>query len=169
ALEKVASYIVSSSSIDIAGIGGSAITAEYLKKELTRLKLRANAYTDNYTIANDMPSMDKNTLLICISCSGASEEILELARQAKASGTTLVAMTSTDNTILEKIADVTVQVQSQVSFYDDGSYLARIGQFTTILTLSILIARKLAQQNSDLKNNFYNYTNYKNINSKENS
>lgn len=127
------------SKIYIIGNGGSAATASHMANDLSiGLKLReirnfnVESLSDNNSIctaiANDIGyenifyaqiknKIKKDDILISISCSGNSANILKATQYAKTIGSTIVAMTGFSGGELKELANITFHVNT-----DKGEY-----------------------------------------------
>lgn len=125
--------------IYIIGNGGSAATASHMVNDLgiglKRRNIRSfdvESLSDNTpvcsAIANDigyenvfyMQIKDKissNDVLLAISCSGNSENIIKAVEYAKEQGTTIIGATGFDGGKLQQLSDVNFHVQTQKNEY----------------------------------------------------
>lgn len=126
--------IKNESKIYIIGNGGSAATSSHMANDLSvGLKLRdirnfnVESLSDNSSvctaIANDIGydnifyaqiknKIKQNDLLIAISCSGNSKNIIKAVEYAKKQGTKIVGMTGFDGGELKKLADIKFHVET---------------------------------------------------------
>lgn len=131
--EKLASKIY------IIGNGGSAATASHMANDLSiGLKLRdirnfdVESLSDNSSvctaIANDIGyenifyaqiknKIKKDDLLIAISCSGNSKNIIKAVKYAKSEGTTIVGLTGFDGGKLKELADIEFHIDTTKGEY----------------------------------------------------
>ena len=111
------------------GNGGSLCDATHFAEEMTgrfrssRLPLPAIAVNDSAYLtctANDFSFDDvfsryvegvgcRGDVLLCISTSGKSENIIRAARTAKAKGLKCIALTSKSGTLLSQLCDIAIQ------------------------------------------------------------
>lgn len=111
------------------GNGGSLCDATHFAEEMTgrfrssRLPLPAIAVNDSAYLtctANDFSFDDvfsryvegvgcRGDVLLCISTSGKSENIIRVARTAKAKGLKCIALTSKSGTMLSQLCDIAIQ------------------------------------------------------------
>jgi len=127
------------SKIYIIGNGGSAATASHMANDLSvGLKLReirnfnVESLSDNSSvctaIANDIGyenifyaqlknKLTKDDVLIAISCSGNSANIIKAAEYAKEIGTSIVGMTGFEGGRLKEIADIKFHVNTNKGEY----------------------------------------------------
>ena len=142
-LDKVWSIISKArsngSTIFILGNGGSASTASHFANDLnkyanlnTKKKIRAVSLTDNVSvvtaIANDLSYGDifksqlevflkKNDVVIGISASGNSENIIKAFSFAKMKGAVCIALVGFDGGKMKKMADACVHIKTGISEY----------------------------------------------------
>ena len=86
ALKKCCDAILSSDNIILLGLGNSAPIANDASHKMLRLGLHAHPYTDNHMQAIATAHADEKTVVIGISHSGASEDILAAMRIARLCG-----------------------------------------------------------------------------------
>ncbi|WP_455757124.1 SIS domain-containing protein [Sulfurimonas sp.] len=125
--------------IYIIGNGGSAATASHMVNDLgIGLKRRGirsfdvESLNDNTpvctAIANDIgydnvfsmqlkDRITKNDILIAISCSGNSKNILNAVKYAKKQGSTIIGATGFDGGKLKKKSDINFHVQTAINEY----------------------------------------------------
>jgi len=135
-LEKT---VKNNSKIYILGNGGSAATASHMVNDLGVGLKRRNikkfnviSLADNTpvcsAIANDIgyenifymqlkDVIEKNDLVIAISCSGNSENILKAVSYAKKQKTKIIGLTGFDGGKLKKLSDVSFHIKTE-----DGEY-----------------------------------------------
>ncbi|PLY06395.1 MAG: sugar isomerase [Arcobacter sp.] len=135
-LEKVHS---TNGKIYIIGNGGSSATASHMANDFSvGLKLReirnfnVESLSDNNSIctaiANDIGyenifyaqlknKLTKNDLLIAISCSGKSENIIKAVEYAKEIGTSIIGMTGFEGGRLKEIADIKFHINTNEGEY----------------------------------------------------
>jgi len=136
ALEKAHSL---NSDIYIIGNGGSASTASHMQNDLgIGLKIRdirnfnVQSLVDNSAvctaIANDIgyenifytqlkDKIKPQDILIAISCSGNSKNILKAVEYAKIHGATIIGMTGFDGGKLKQLADIKFHIETQKDKY----------------------------------------------------
>lgn len=133
------STIKNKSKIYILGNGGSAATASHMTNDLSvGLKLRdirnfdVESLSDNSSvctaIANDIGyenifyaqiknKINKNDVLIAISCSGNSANILKAVEYAITQGTTIIGLTGFDGGKLKELSDINFHVNTPKGEY----------------------------------------------------
>ncbi len=160
-MSKVADLIYRSQSVLVFGIGGSAIPAEFVYTELTRFGKKAFAYTDTYSLRQFHADFNKSDLALFVSRSGETEEILRIAKQAKANGAAVVAITTNADSTLFKAADQAILVKEEQLMEGDKNSFTRIGEIALISCLYIMCAGRKAQEDPEFKENYIGLTNYR--------
>jgi len=137
--DALESTIEHNSKVYILGNGGSAATASHMANDLTvGLKLRdirnfdVESLSDNSSvctaIANDIGyenifyaqiknKIKKNDVLIAISCSGNSANILKAVTYAKEQGTTIVGLTGFEGGKLKELSDINFHIATAKGEY----------------------------------------------------
>ena len=107
AIETVVDWIKNANKTVIYGIGSSGFTAAELAQRLIRMGLNATGVTDSHLMIINSSIIREDELVIAISNSGETPELiasLEIAKKKKAK---IIALTSFKNSSLTKLADVT--------------------------------------------------------------
>ncbi len=127
------------SNVYIIGNGGSAATASHMQNDLGvclkrrgALNLNVLSLCDNIAgltaISNDVGYEDvfhiqikerirKNDVLIALSCSGTSPNIVKAVKYAREIGATIIGMTGFDGGELKKLSDINYHVQTEQGEY----------------------------------------------------
>ncbi|WP_066360775.1 SIS domain-containing protein [Aliarcobacter cryaerophilus] len=138
-IDELESVHKKNSKIYIIGNGGSAATASHMANDLSvGLKLReirnfnVESLSDNSSvctaIANDIGyenifyaqlknKLKKDDVLIAISCSGNSSNIVKAVEYAKIVGTTVIGMTGFEGGKLKEIADIKFHINTNKGEY----------------------------------------------------
>lgn len=132
ALEKCCHAILSADRIIVLGLGNSAPIANDASHKMLRLGLQAYPYTDNHLQAIAAAHADKKTVVIAISHSGASKDILDAMRIAKLNGAYTVSITNYKKTLIESVSDVVLHTVSDETNYRVLGLNSRIAQLAII-------------------------------------
>ena len=152
ALEKCCNAILAAEDIIVLGLGNSAPIANDASHKMLRLGLRAHPYTDNHMQAIATAHADEKTVVIGISHSGASEDILDAMRIAKAGGAFTVAITNYQKSPIEGISDAVLYTVSDETNYRILGLSSRISQLAIIDTIySYLVCHIESAQESIAK------------------
>ena len=108
ALSEFAERILTARKIDIYGIYRSALVAQDLNLRLLELGVRSCVVGDVLTCALSASMLDEGDLVIAISASGKTQDILDAVKIAKERGAHTVAITGYTNSPLARVADSTL-------------------------------------------------------------
>jgi D-sedoheptulose 7-phosphate isomerase len=114
--------------IYVCGNGGSAYTANHFVQDLIKV-CGANAFSMSENIglilavANDvsfekiftfqLQQADLNGVLIAVSCSGNSKNIIDVAKEANSVGTQVISLTSSDGGELKRLSGIDVNIPTE--------------------------------------------------------
>ncbi|RXJ98222.1 sugar isomerase [Arcobacter sp. CECT 8986] len=123
----------------IIGNGGSSATASHMANDLSvglkrrnRLNLDVISLADNsavnFALANDIgfenvfymqlkEIIKKNDILIAISCSGTSANIIKAVEYAKSQGAIIVGFSGFEGGVLKNLADIKIHVETSNGEY----------------------------------------------------
>lgn len=104
-LARVVQRILSARKIDIYGVYHSGITARDLCFQLISLGIPANYVEDTYMCAVSASMLDENALVIAVSSSGRTSEIIDAAQIARENRAGVVCLTTNPFSPLAKISD----------------------------------------------------------------
>jgi DNA-binding MurR/RpiR family transcriptional regulator len=106
ALERLAGLILNAKKIDIYGIYRSAIVASDLNMELLELGIVSSVVSDVLTCALSASLLREGDLVIAISSSGKTRDIIDAVKIAKEKGAKVAVITAYKNSPLARISDV---------------------------------------------------------------
>ena len=132
ALAKCCEAILSSDDIIIFGLGNSAPIANDAAHKMLRLGLRAHPYTDNHMQVIAAEQATENTVVIGISHSGESTDILGAMASAKRCGAFTIAITNFGKSSIESVSDAVLHTVSDETNYRILGLNSRITQLAII-------------------------------------
>lgn len=134
-METLAFSISKSKRILIYGIGISGIVAQEFKLRLMRLGLLVDAVTDAHLMKISSALVDENHLIIALSISGKTKELLNGIKIAKEHGAYVVLLTaSKDSALLNSCCDEIIPVAAPKNF-TTGTLISP--QFPLLIMLDI--------------------------------
>lgn len=131
-LDQAIDRIGSSTDVVIFGIGSSGIAAMDMQNRLMRIGKNASVITDPHFQIMRAASMTEETLVIAISLTGSTKDIVDAVSAAKESGATVIALTSYTKSPLTKYADLVLLSSAKESPLDSGSLVSKISQLFLI-------------------------------------
>lgn len=135
ALASACEAILSARRVLIFGLGNSASVAFDAEHKLLRLGMDAAAYTDNHLQAIAASHTGKGDVVIGISHSGSSRDIIEAMQLASANGALTVALTNLGKSPVGKVSDLLLCTVSDETNYSILGLNSRIAQLAIIDTL----------------------------------
>ncbi len=103
----------------VCGIGSSGLTAIELSSRLMRMGLSCQAITDSSLMLTKASLFSSNDLLIAISTSGETQEVLKACTIAKNIKTPICALTKNNNTQLTALSEITLFVSDENQVHDN--------------------------------------------------
>ena len=135
ALEKACNALLSAKEILVFGLGNSASVALDASHKLFRLGLNAHPYTDNHMQAIAASHVDENTVVLGISHSGSSKDIVQSMQLAGSRGATTIALTNYGKSPLNKVCRLVLSTVSDETNYSVLGLNSRIAQLAIVDTL----------------------------------
>ncbi|MBQ7642296.1 MAG: MurR/RpiR family transcriptional regulator [Clostridia bacterium] len=132
AFQKCCESIMKAESVYIFGLGNSASVATDACHKLFRLGLNVSAYTDNHMQAIAAAHANEKSVVIGISHSGHSRDIIEAMRTAKNNGVTTVALTNQGKSPIVKVSDIVLNTVSDETDYRVLGLSSRIAQLAIV-------------------------------------
>jgi len=151
-LEKAVDLILRAKRIELYGLFLSGVAANNMQYQLMQLGLPAHYVNDVLLSPVSAMALDKSDLVIAVSNSGRTTDVLEPVKIAKNKGASLVAITSNPLSPLARLADVTlVSANSSATVSNEFSEI----QMTQMLLCNSLCAHIRHIIDKDGENQFY--------------
>lgn len=143
-IERIIELTIESKRVYFYGIGSSGLAATEMKSRFMRLGLVCDAITDQDMIKMNSALMDENCVVIALSISSGSTNMLSALKQAKKNKAKIILFTANKTNIFEEVVDETVLVATSKNL----SFGNRISpQFPLLVMIDIFYAYFL---NSDI-------------------
>lgn len=126
-INKGVQYISDAQHINIFGVGSSGQIGINLEKMLLRVGLRAKAYSDPHFQSQAASMMSKIDVVVAISISGRTKDIINSVELAKQNDAKIIAISNTTMTPLAELADVLLQTPVN-ELINGGSVEGKIAQ-----------------------------------------
>lgn len=134
-LKSAAEKIMNAKKIDIYGIFGSAIVAKDLCLRLIQLSIPATYVDDVLMCAVSASMLQEGSLVIAVSCSGATKDIIDAVKIAKKNGVSTLAITAGSFSPLSKLCDNTLMSAPSGKSVSDRADEVRLSQLLIVDTL----------------------------------
>lgn len=131
-LERAVEVLHNARNIDIYSIGGSTPIANYTRHQFMKIGVRTNVYNDKDSQRLSISQLSKDDVLIAISCSGETREIVESMENAHEQGATIICITNSPNSHLARISDIRLINTGARFFRDDMNAYSRQAQLATV-------------------------------------
>ncbi len=142
ALAQAAEKICKADKIIIVGLGNSAAVAIDASHKFLRAGLNAFAYSDNHMQLIAASKLTENDVVIGISHSGSSKDIVDALKIAKEHGATTITITNKGKSPILKQSDIVLTTSSDETQYNILALNSRIAQLAIIDTLYFYIVLK---------------------------
>ncbi len=131
-LERAAKSIMNAQRIVIFGLGNSAAIATDAAHKLLRVGLNAQACCDNHLQAIIASHLDRNSVVIGISHSGSSKDVVEALRLSKIGNATTICITNYDSSPIVAASDIALFTKSEETRYSILALSSRIAQLAIL-------------------------------------
>ena len=163
AMDRMVKAIVKADNIEIIGMGGSGIIAEYLFKELLRYGKKASLFSDPYMTVHSSVGRHEGDICIAISCSGTNNDVLTAVNRAKKDGKKIYSITNNGDSTLAGMSETYVKSCTVTGFMDEGNAFSRLSQFAAVNMITLKTALNLGRDSDEYKWNFEESSNYHNF------
>lgn len=131
-IHKSADLIINARRIYFIGLGYSGIIAQDSSYKFMRIGLNCTSFDSSHTMMMMASIMEKGDLIIAISHSGETKEIIKAVDMAKENGVDVISITENKDSSLKKISDVNLGYISQETLLETGSISSKLAQFFII-------------------------------------
>lgn len=126
-LEAAALALHQAQSVQIYGVAASAILGEYLHYKLLRLGKPAQLFSDMHRAAMNATTLSKDTLVVAISSSGSTRDLLHVVKLARKQGVRILALSNTPHSPLASLSDIQLVAAKPEGPLSAGALNAKVG------------------------------------------
>lgn len=139
-LEAAALALHQARSVQIYGVAASAILGEYLHYKLLRLGKPAQLFSDMHRAAMNATTLRKDTLVVAISSSGSTRDLLHVVKLARKQGVRVLALSNTPRSPLASLSDIQLVAAKPEGPLSAGALNAKVGVMLLVelLTTSLM-------------------------------
>ncbi|AMM95643.1 hypothetical protein UP17_20555 [Peribacillus simplex] len=116
-IQKAVSFLTQANRIHVYGIGSSGIAAQEFKSKFFRIGLTVEAISDPHQSMMDAALSNENSVVIGISISGTTKEVISAVKIAKKQGSRILVFTGDKNSELSQLGDISLLVTSKNSMH----------------------------------------------------
>lgn len=146
-LDSSVAFLYNAGSLMFVGLGASSISARYAYMGF--LGLGKQCFFSNDMIMAKMKAslLNKGDVLVAISSSGKTKQIIEAAKIARSSGATVISLSDTAESPLSHVSDITVCTgDGRGASGDEGAVPAIQGQITGLNILYECVCEKIKKE-----------------------
>lgn len=141
--ETACQWILKARSVHLYGVGSSGLTAQELKLRLTRMGIRVDTHTDSHLMIINSSILTDDDLVIAISNSGQTREVIDGVKLAKRKNAKVISITNFSETPLSNSSDLILFTSSLNSYEDKGLMNS---QLSILYVLDIISSMLLTNQ-----------------------
>ena len=131
-IEKATDMIINAKKVFFIGIGYSGMTAEDSNYKFSRIGFNCMSIDSSHNMIMMASLMDEDDVIVAISHSGETDEIIKAVSIAKANGASVISVTEEKSSRLRDVSDVSLGYFSGESILETGSISSKIAQFFVI-------------------------------------
>lgn len=135
ALQRCCDWLLKAKAVLVFGLGNSASVATDMAHKLFRLGINAHAYTDNHMQSIASAHTDETFVVVGISHSGSSIDIVQSMQHAQQNRATTIAITNLGKSPIDKVSDIILHTVSDETNYRILGLSSRIAQLAIIDTI----------------------------------
>jgi len=150
-LNKIARKIFSASKVVVIGLGGSAGVAQIFCDSLGSLGIFSTYFNDRSIIQHISTILKPKDILIGISHSGETEEVVEAIKKAKSIKATTVGITNSAHSSLANVTQIPLITGVPANMMGSYSCQARISQLVILELILSEIAKLFTKKNPKKK------------------
>lgn len=139
-IKKAADLIYKAKKVFVIGLGNSASVVVDLNHKLLRLGCNVVYSSDSHMQTIIACGSTKGCVMVAISHSGSSKDVVEAARLWKSGGGKLITITNIGRSPLSKLADISLVTASKETAYKLSALSSRSAQIAIIDAIYTLIA-----------------------------
>ncbi|MGV8834081.1 MAG: MurR/RpiR family transcriptional regulator [Devosia sp.] len=141
-IDQALDILVSARRIQLAGVGASSLVARDFSYKLLKLGRTVLLDSDNHIQIANVSNLGSDDLLVALSYSGNSMEVVRIAELAKARGATVISITGLQPNPLLSLADISLYTVADEERVRSSAITSRDAQLMIIDMLFILLLRR---------------------------
>lgn len=146
-IEQAARLLHAASKIQIAGVGASSLVAKDLSYKLMKIGHAVHCDQDAHIQIANASALNDTDVLIILSYSGRSQEVLHIAQVAKRRKVKVITISQLLPTPLDKVSDIKLITAADEEYIRSSSITARDSQF--LVTDLLFIALTQQEESAD--------------------
>ncbi len=144
---KAAQMILEACNIDLYGVGGSQSICSDFQHKLLRIGIRSSSYSgDRNLMAMSASLLRESDLVIAVSHSGLTQDVLEPLIVAKSNGSKIISITNSLSSPIAELSDIAIGSPARDTPLLGQNASARILQLTLLDSLFVEVAKQNIEQ-----------------------
>ncbi|QSO55396.1 MurR/RpiR family transcriptional regulator [Alicyclobacillus curvatus] len=144
-LEKAADALVKANRVFFFGVGSSGITAQDGKYRFMRLGFTADSASDSHVIAMNCSVVGKSDVVVAISSSGSTKDLVDAIRIAKENGAYIICLTNHARSPITSSADAILLGSARESPLQGGAFASKLAQIHLLDIVSTIVAIRMKE------------------------
>lgn len=128
--------------IGVFGVASGGYVAMDLQLKLNRLGKHCVAWVDVHTALTSISMLGENDVLVAISHSGTTVDVIDVMREFKSRGVKIILITNTLRSTSTAIADLILYTSARETTFRSGATASRIAQLTVVDCLCVALAQR---------------------------
>lgn len=150
-IHKSSQLIINAKRIYFIGIGYSGIIAQDSNYKFMRIGLNCVSFDSSHTMIMMASIMEKGDLLIAISHSGETDEIIKTVKLAKENEVDVISITKKKESSLKDISDIHLEYISEETLLETGSISSKLAQIFLIDLIYTQVVKEISSEAIDRK------------------
>lgn len=143
-MNKAVNSVEKAERIIIYGVGASSIIAQDFQQKFSRIGKNCNTFTDFHLIAVATVNAGPKDVVIGVSYSGETQEVIEVLELARRNGATTISLTKYGKSPLTEKADIRLYTPASIeSSFRSAATSSRIAQLNVVDILFISVASRM--------------------------
>ena len=136
-LLKAVDVLHQARSVSIYGVAASATLGDYLHYKLLRLGKTAQLFSDMHRASMNATTLTSDDLVIAISSSGSTRDLLHVVKLARKRGARVLALSNTPRSPLTSLSDVLLVAAKPEGPLSAGALNAKVGVMLLVELLAM--------------------------------
>ncbi|MGX4586451.1 MurR/RpiR family transcriptional regulator [Paenibacillus chitinolyticus] len=145
-LQQAIDAILAARKILFFGVGSSGITAQDAKYRFMRLGFNVDAGSDGHIIAMNASLVEKGDVVVGISSSGSTKDLVDAVRLAKQKGAYILCLTNHARSPIANQSDVVLLATAKETPLQGGAFSSKLAQIHLLDILSTAVAMQMKDQ-----------------------
>ncbi|WP_404456622.1 MurR/RpiR family transcriptional regulator [Oceanobacillus kapialis] len=141
-LQKAINQIHDARTVVVYGVSSSGIAGLDMQNRLMRIGINIQTITDSHNQVIRSNSVDSETVIIAISLTGSTKDLVDAVKTGKNHGASIIAITNYTESPLTRYADSVLLTSAKENPLDSGSLVSKISQLFVIDLLCTGITMK---------------------------